>query len=149
MQYTIDVIPFNEGSFGMPLGLGTPFMGVIIKSCDDLVNAVHKYACKKQGDKYVYQTEFVRFRFCHKATTDSIIAAGDKQCKDNGSVNLFSVMAGLEKDPLYDYCIYYRPDGWIDDNGKIFKFIISKGEKNTPFYGRLRDAAKEIGVILD
>lgn len=133
--------PFNEDGEG----IGTGFMGVEFTSIEDVKKAILKYACNSKGE---YKGEYIEFSFCLNSTMDAAKAEGDRQAKENGIVNLFEVCSMMRIDPFKNIKIFYRPGKWIDDNGKEFAFVIDKNHEAVPFYGRFRDALKEIGITL-
>lgn len=126
----------------------TGFLGEEINSLEQLKAIIKKYGTYKEKDGSLYWGDPVKIHFTTASVIDAVKESGDRQCKENGYVNLFSFVSILQKCPYKDVDIFYRHDGWIDDNGIIFNWIIFRGENHQPIYGKLIDVLKELGIEL-
>ena len=86
--------------------------------------------------------------FTTASIIDAVKESGDRQCKENGYVNLFSFVSMLQKCPYKDVDVFYRHDGWLDSDGRLFRWLITRGEDQQPIYGKLIDVLKELGIEL-
>ena len=126
----------------------TGFLGEEINSIEELKAVIKKYGTYNENDGSRYWGDPVKIHFTTASIVDAVKESGERQCKENGGVNLFSFVSILQKCPYKDVNIFYRHDGWIDDNGIIFRWIIAKGEDYKPIYGKLIDVLKELDITL-
>lgn len=126
----------------------TGFLGEEVTSLEELKAAIKKYGIYKEKDGSLYWGDPVMIHFTEASVIDAVKESGDRQCKENGYVNLFSFISTLQKCPYKDVDVFYRHDGWIDDNGIIFRWLITRGEDQQPIYGKLVDVLKELGIEL-
>lgn len=126
----------------------TGFLGKEINSLDELKAAIKKYGTYNKNDGSLYWGDPVKIHFTTASVIDAVKESGDRQCKEDGGVNLFSFVSILQKCPYKDVDVFYRHDGWIDDNGMIFRWLIAKGEDYKPIYGKLIDVLKELDIAL-
>ena len=125
----------------------TGFLGEEINSMEELKAAIKKYGIyENNGSRY--WGDIVKIHFTAASIIDAIKESGERQCKEYGGVNLFSFISILQKCPYKDVDVFYRHDGWIDDNGIIFRWVVSRGEDHHPVYGKLIDVLKELGIEL-
>lgn len=126
---------------------GTGFMGDTFNTRDELVDLLRKYATfEKEGKKY--WREEIKMTFSLGSTLRRFKEEGDKQCKENGGVNLLSLAFVGSNDPFRNIELIYRPDGWIDSKGNEFKFVLIKGKNRDvcPKQGKLSDILRELGM---
>lgn len=128
--------------------LSTGFLGEEINSMDELKAVIKKYGIYKEKDGSRYWGDPVKIHFTTASIIDAVKESGERQCEENGGVDLFSFVPILQKCPYKDVYVFYRHDGWIDDNGTIFRWIITRGEDCKPIYGKLIDVLKELGIEL-
>lgn len=128
--------------------LGPGFFGEEVNSLNELKAVIKKYGIYKEKDGSLYWGDPVKIHFTTASVIDAVKESGDRQCKENGYVNLFSFVSILQKCPYKDVDIFYRHDGWIDDKGIIFNWVVSRGEDNNSVYGKLVDVLKELGIEL-
>lgn len=128
--------------------LGPGFFGEEVNSLNELKAVIKKYGIYKEKDGSLYWGDPVKIHFTTASVIDAVKESGDRQCKENGYVNLFSFVSTLQKCPYKDVDIFYRHYGWIDDDGRIFRWIITRGEDQQPIYGKLIDVLKELGITL-
>lgn len=141
MDYVVHISSTNN-SF-----IGTGFMGSRVASFEDVKQAMLKYATfKKEGKSYWY--EEIKLSFNLASTLDAFKAEGDRQCKENGFVNLFSAALVCKSDPFRDYTIIYRPSKWVDAQGKMFSLVLLKNKEVIPFPGKLSELLTQIGITF-
>lgn len=127
---------------------GTNFMGAEFSTIDELRSLLHKYATFEKDGKRYWRSE-IKMTFSLGTTLEAFRAEGDRQCKENGFVNLFSIGARLRKDPFHGIEIIYRPSKWVDEKGNVFAFILIKGDEIIPQKNKkLRDILREIGIEI-
>lgn len=127
---------------------GTGFMGEEFSTIDELRSLLHKYATFEKDGKRYWRSE-IKMTFSLGTTLEAFRAEGDRQCKENGFVNLFSIGARLRKDPFHGIEIIYRPSKWVDEKGNVFAFILIKGDKIIPQNKKLRDILRgELGMEI-
>ena len=95
-----------------------------IESMNDLKEAMFKYASNKG-----YWRPEIKLSFNLATTTAAFKAEGNKQCQENGFVNLIAA-AMLKRDPFYNTYIVFRPSGWVDNNGSVFRWCVVKDRHN-------------------
>lgn len=128
--------------------LSTGFLGEEVSSIEELKAVIKKYGIYKENDGSRYWGDPVKIHFTTASVIDAVKESGERQCEENGGVDLFSFVSILQKCPYKDVDIFYRHDGWIDDNGIIFRWIITRGEDHQPVYGKLIDVLKELNITL-
>lgn len=128
--------------------LSTGFLGEEVNSLEELKAAIKRYGIYNENDGSCEWGDPVMIHFTTASIVDAVKESGDRQCKENGYVNLFSFVSILQKCPYKDVDVFYRHYGWIDDNGIIFRWIITRGEDHHPVYGKLIDVLKELGIEL-
>lgn len=127
--------------------IGTGFTGAPFDTIEELRDLLHKYASvQKNGQSY--WREEIELTFNLGATVDAFKQEGYRQCAENGFVNLLTAVSVLRTDPFNGLRIVYRPAGWIDAAGNIFKFVLVKNNEVTPKYCKLRDILREIGMDI-
>ena len=126
---------------------GTGFFGEEISSFEDFKKAMHKNATYEKDGKSFFYDE-IKVTFLLASTIDAFKAEGDRQCQEDGFVDLFRAVKACKSDPFRQYTIFFRPNGWIKD-GKVFKLIIMENNnKVTPFYGKWSELLSSIGIIF-
>lgn len=136
MKYTINI----SAADSKDILFGTGFFGEDFSSIEELKTIFRKYGPKKNvvTKITIYSAE----------TTSALKEFGNAQAAKGQNINLFSLAAIARKDKFRDIIIYYLPDGWYDDNG-TFKFILEKGDKIVPQYGKkLSNVLRELGIQL-
>ncbi len=126
---------------------GTGFMGEGFDTREELVSLMRKYASYKK-DGISYWRKEIKLNFTLGKTVEAFKKEGNSQCKENGYVNLFTAMLVCRKDPFYGIDVIYRPEGWVDKDGNVFKFVVIKGGIVTPKMGKLTDILRELGIEL-
>ena len=122
--------------------IGTGFMGEGFDTLEELKSLLKKYATYQKDGKSFWRSE-IKMTFSLGTTLEAFKAEGDRQCKENGFVNLFSIGARLRKDPFHGIEIIYRPSKWVDEKGNVFAFILIKGDEVIPQKKKLRDILRE------
>ena len=141
-KYNINIGSTSNSISDNKFFFGTGFMGAEFSSIDELRSLLHKYATyEKDGKKY--WREEIRMSFSLQSSVQAFKAEGDRQAKENGFVNLFSIGARLRKDPFHGIEIIYRPSKWVDEKGNVFAFILIKGDEVIPQKKKLRDILRE------
>ena len=126
---------------------GTGFMGAEFSTIDELRSLLHKYATFEKDGKRYWREE-IKMTFSLQSSVQAFKAEGDRQAKENGFVNLFSIGARLRKDPFHGIEIIYRPSKWVDEKGNVFAFILIKGDEVIPQKKKLRDILRSIGMEI-
>ena len=124
--------------------IGTGFMGAEFDTHKELKDLLLKYATFKKGGK-TYWREEIKLTFSLGKTIEAFKAEGDRQCKENGFVDLFSAALVAHKDPFHGIKIIYRPNRWIDKEGNEFAFVLIKGNEVIPQCKKLSDILKDLG----
>ena len=141
-KYNINIGSTSNSISDDKFFLGTGFMGAEFSTIDELRSLLHKYATyEKDGKKY--WREEIKMSFSLQSSVQAFKAEGDRQAKENGFVNLFSIGARLRKDPFHGIEIIYRPSKWVDEKGNVFAFILIKGDEVIPQKKKLRDILRE------
>ena len=148
MKYIININPVTNLVSDKDFFFGTGFIGEEFSTKKELTDLLRKYATiEKDGVRY--WREYIKLSFSLASTISSIKEEGNRQAKENGVVNLFTACFAAKKDPFYGIHIYYCPAGWLDENGNVFKFVVEKGEKLTPNYGKLSSILKELDIEIE
>lgn len=143
-KYNINIGSTSNSISDNKFFLGTGFMGAEFSSIDELRSLLHKYATFEKDDGKRYWREEIKMTFSLQSSVQAFKEEGDRQAKENGFVNLFSIGARLRKDPFHGIEIIYRPSKWIDENGEEFAFILIKGDEVIPQKDKkLRDILRE------
>ena len=147
-KYNINIGSTSNSISDNKFFFGTGFMGAEFSSIDELRSLLHKYATyEKDGKKY--WREEIRMSFSLQSSVQAFKAEGDRQAKENGFVNLFSIGARLRKDPFHGIEIIYRPSKWVDEKGNVFAFILIKGDEVIPQKNKkLRNILRELGMEI-
>ena len=120
MKYIVNINPITNLVNDENFFFGTGFLGAEFSTKEELLELLRKYAfIKKDGVRY--WPKYVRLSFSLAA----------------------------KKDPFDGIHIYFCPTGWFDENGNVFKFMVEKGEELTPYYGRLFNVLKELGIEIE
>ena len=126
---------------------GTGFMGAGFNTREELAALMKKYATfTKDGESY--WREEIKLTLEFGKPVEAFKAEGNRQCKENGFVNLFTAALTCTKDPFYGIKIIYRPGAWIDKDGNEFKFVVIKGDEVTPKAMKLSEILREIGIDI-
>lgn len=56
--------------------------------------------------------------------------------------------AMLKRDPFYNTYIVFRPSGWVDNNGSVFRWCVVKDRQVIPVIGKCRQALEILGITL-
>lgn len=139
MEYVIHISSTNN-SF-----IGTGFMGTKVSSFEDVKQALYKYGSYVREGKQYWREE-IKLTFNLASTIEAFKAEGDRQCKENGFVNLFTAALACKSDPFRDYTIIYHPSKWIDEQGNTFSLVLLKGNEVIPFIGKLSELLAQIGI---
>lgn len=146
-KYNVNINSVTNLSSDDDFFLGTGFLGAQFDTFEELKELLLEYATfERDGKKY--WRKVIKITFSLGSTISSIKKEGDRQCEENGMVELFSLAAAYRKDPLAKYTIYFRPSKWQDSKG-TFSFLLQEDRKDpVPKYGKLREVLKEIGITL-
>lgn len=125
--------------------IGTGFMGAEFDTHEELKDLLLKYATFKKDGK-TYWREEIKMTFSLGKTMEAFKAEGDRQCKENGFVNLFSIGAKLKKDPFRGIKIIYRPSRWVNKEGNEFALVLIKGDEVIPQHKKLSEILKDLGI---
>ena len=128
--------------------IGTGFMGEGFDTHEELKSLLKKYATYQKDGKAFWRSE-IKMTFSLGTTLEAFRAEGDRQCKENGFVNLFTAALACKSDPFRGIEIIYRPSKWVDKDGNEFAFILIKGDEVIPQSKKLSEILKEIGMYSD
>lgn len=146
-RYSVNINSITNLSDDNDFFLGTGFLGAQFDTFEELKKLLVEYATyEKEGKRY--WRKVIKLTFSLGSTISSIKKEGDRQCEENGMVELFSLAATYRKDPLTKYTIYFRPSKWQDSKG-AFSFLLQEdGKDPVPKYGKFSEVLKEIGLVL-
>lgn len=127
--------------------VGTGFLGAPFNTKEELRDRMIEYGSyEKDGNRYWHDT--LKITVSSGDIVEAFKAAGDKSCKENGCVELFSLAASLLEDPLLRFKIFYCPGGWIKD-GREFKFVLEvDGKPYFKYDTSLTMIMRSIGVEI-
>lgn len=138
MTYTIDI----SSAISNTRVQGTGFWGNDFSSKEELKSILNEYLFSMDED------EIIRLHFSCAKTKEAMKSYGDAEAAKGNNINVFDLLSIAKKDKFHGIYIYYRPGGWIDNNG-TFKYIIEKGEKLYPQYNKkLIPILIELGIVL-
>ena len=148
MKYIVNIGPISSLLNDKNFFFGTGFMGEEFSTKEELRQLLYKYGSYVREGKQ-YWREYIKLSFSLASTISSIKEEGNRQAKENGVVNLFTTFLAAKEDPFYGIHVYYRPAGWLDENGNVFKFMVEKGEELTPKYNKLFSILEELGIKFE
>lgn len=128
--------------------IGTGFMGEKFDTHEELKSLLLKYATYQKDGKTFWRSE-IKMTFSLGKTLEDFKVEGDRQCKENGFVNLFKAALACKSDPFNGIEIIYRPSKWVDKDGNEFAFILIKGDEVIPQSKKLSEILKDIGLYSD
>ena len=147
-KYNINIGSTSNSISDNKFFLGTGFMGAEFSTIDELRSLLHKYATFEKNGKSYWREE-IKMTFSLQSSVQAFKEEGDRQAKENGFVNLFSIGARLRKDPFHGIEIIYRPSRWIDEDGDTFAFILIKGDEVIPQKNKkLSNILRELGMEI-
>ena len=128
--------------------IGTGFMGEEFDTHEELKALLLKYATyQKDGKAFFFF--LIKMTFSLGTTLEKFKSEGDRQCKENGFVNLFTAALACKSDPFRGIEIIYRPSKWVDKDGNEFAFVLIKGDEVIPQSKKLSEILKGIGMYSD
>ena len=128
--------------------IGTGFMGEEFDTHEELKALLLKYATYQKDGKAFWREE-IKMTFSLGTTLEKFKSEGDRQCKENGFVNLFTAALACKSDPFRGIEIIYRPSKWVDKDGNEFAFVLIKGDEVIPQSKKLSEILKGIGMYSD
>ena len=147
-KYNVHISPTTNSLSDSNYFNGTGFIGEGFSNREELLVLLKKYATYTKDGKLYWRKE-IKLSFELGETVAKFKEEGDRQCKTNGFVNLFTAAAVCAKDPFYGIKIIYRPSAWIDSQGNEFKFVlITKEREVIPKKGKLTDILREMGMEI-
>lgn len=146
-KYVVNISGTSNISSDPTFFIGTDFMGSDFDTIEELKDLLHKYATFNKDGKLYWRKE-IKMTFSLSKTVEAFKAEGDRQCKENGFVNLFSAALVTRKDPFNNIKVIYRPGRWIDEKGNTFAFVLVKGDDVIPQNKKLREILKNIGMDI-
>lgn len=147
-RYIVNIESTSNNLLDPKFFIGTGFMGEGFDTHEELKALLLKYATYQKDEKSFWREE-IKMTFSLGTTLEEFKSEGDKQCKEKGFVNLFSIGAKLKKDPFHGIKIIYRPSKWVDKNGNEFAFVLIKGNEVIPQSKKLSEILKDIGLYSD
>lgn len=144
-KYRVHIGAFSNISSDPDFFIGTGFCGCPISSIEDFKEAMYKYASFEKDGKSYWRNK-IKISFNTEETHQAFKNEGDKQCTEQGFVDLLKAAMVAKKDPFHKIYIYFSPKGWTDKEGNLFKVLIDNKGKITPFTGKLSEALKTIGI---
>lgn len=148
MKYIVNISGTSNISNSPTFFLGTGFLGSEFSSFEELKKLLHKYATFNKDGKRVWREE-IKITFSLASTVDAFKAEGNKQCEDQGFVDLFKAALVCRQDPFRGIKIIYRPSRWVDKSGHTFPFVLIKDDEVIPKDCKLSEILKEIGIIFN
>lgn len=146
-KYRVHIGSFNNISSDPDFFIGTGFAGCPISSFEDFKEAMYKYATFEKDGKSYWRNK-IKISFNTEETHQAFKNEGDKQCEQQGFVDLLKAAMVAKKDPFHKIYIYFSPIGWIDKEGNLFKVLIDNKGKITPFTGKLSESLQLIGITF-
>lgn len=150
MKYNVNVSSLTNMIGDKDFFFGTGFFGEEFSSAEELRDIINKYACTDKNRPY-YATKNFKLTFTLASTIADAKAEGNRQCKENGMVELFSIAAKCRKDPYSEKEVYFFVKGkYESDPSKVFHYIMyNKNTKQyTPIYGGLKGVLEAVGITL-
>ena len=105
-KYNINIGSTSNSITDDKFFFGTGFMGEGFDTLEELKSLLKKYATYQKDGKSFWRSE-IRMTFSLGTTLEAFRVEGDRQCKENGFVNLFSIGSRLRKDPFHGIEIIY------------------------------------------
>lgn len=146
-RYSVNINSVTNLSNDDDFFLGTGFLGAQFDTFEELKKLLVEYATYEKEGKRCWR-KVIKMTFSLGSTISSIKKEGDRQCEENGMVELFSLAAAYKKDPLTKYTIYFRPSKWQDSKGTFSFLLQENGKDPVPKYGKFSEILKEIGITL-
>lgn len=147
-KYIVNIGGTSNLSSDPKFFIGTGFMGEEFDTHEELKELLRKYATYQKDGKSFWRSE-IKMTFSLGTTLEAFRAEGDRQCKENGFVNLFTAALACKSDPFRGIEIIYRPSKWVDKDGNVFAFVLIKGDKIIPQFKKLSEILKDIGLYSD
>lgn len=148
MKYVVNISGTSNLSNDPNFFIGTGFMGEPFNTPEELKALLLKYATYEKNGKTVWR-EMIKLTFSLYKTIEAFKEEGNRQCKENGFVNLFSAASVFRKDPFRGIQLIFNPSGWSDPNGEVFHFVLIKGKEIIPKKGKLSEILKETGLYKE
>lgn len=146
-KYRVHIGPIDNISSSPYFFIGTGFAGCPIESIEDFKEAMYKYASFEKDGKSYWRDQ-IKISFNSEETHQAFKNEGNKQCAEQGFVDLFKAAMVAKKDPFHKIYIYFSPNGWIDKDGNVFKILIDNKGEITPFTGKLSESLQLIGITF-
>ena len=150
MRYIVNVSPTTNLVGDKDWFVGTGFFGEEFSSLEEFREIVRKHVCTDK-ERPLYTTKNFKLNFSLATTIDSMKEEGNRQCRENGMVELFSVAAKMQKDPFIGKEVYYLVGGrYESDPSQVFYYVMyDKNTKQyTPIYGKMKDVLEAVGITL-
>ena len=150
MKYIVNVSPTTNFIGDKGWFMGTGFFGEEFSSLEEFREIVRKHVCTDK-ERPLYTTKNFKLNFSLASTVNSMKEEGNRQCRENGMVELFSVAAKMKNDPFVNKEVYFFVRGkYESDPSKVFHYLMydKDTEKYTPIYGRMKDVLEAVGITL-
>lgn len=137
MKYVVNVSSLTNMIGDKDFFFGTGFFGEEFSSKEELRDILNKYVCTDKNRPY-YATKNFKLTFSNASTIADMKEEGNRQCRENGMVELFSVVAKCRKDPYFGKEVYFFVGGKYETNpSEVFHYLLyNKNTKQyTPIYG--------------
>ena len=150
MKYNVNVSSLTNMIGDKDFFFGTGFFGEEFSSKEELKDIICKYVCTDKN-RPGYTTKNFKLTFSLASTIAAMKEEGNRQCRENGMVELFSVAAKMQKDPFVGKEIYYLVGGrYESDPSQVFYYVMydKNTKKYTPIYGKLQGVLEAVGITL-
>ena len=150
MRYIVNVSPTTNLVGDKDWFVGTGFFGEEFSSLEEFREIVRKHVCTDK-ERPLYTTKNFKLNFSLATTIDSMKEEGNRQCCENGMVELFSVVSKMKHDPFVNKEVYFFVKGkYESDPSKVFHYLMydKDTEKYTPIYGKMKDVLEAVGITL-
>ena len=150
MRYIVNVSPTTNLVGDKDWFIGTSFFGEEFSSLEEFREIVRKYVCTDK-ERPLYTTKNFKLSFFLATTIDSVKEEGNRQCRENGMVELFSVVNKMKHDPFVNKEVYFFVKGkYESDPSKVFHYLMydKNTEKYTPIYGRMKEVLEAVGIAV-
>lgn len=140
-KYTVNIKPLTEG-----ISIGTGFFGEGFSTRDEFIALMKEYGTGTGDNGKKHWHSAIKITFCSGETTRNMIEIGNRQGREQGFVNLFSVCSSLGKDPINKWEVYFFPYG-VKHDPECKVAIRQRKSKDLIFKrGRLTEVVRELGV---
>ena len=150
MKYVVNVSPTTHFIGDKGWIMGTGFFCAEFSSLEEFKEIVRKHVCTDK-ERPLYTTKNFKLTFSLASTVNSMKEEGNRQCRENGMVELFSVAAKMKRDPFVNKAVSFFVRGKYESaRSKVFHYIMydKDTEKYTTISGKMKDVLEAVGITL-